>query len=297
MRAGVPRLAVMLAVASTLACAGAAQAQEEVTSKTDGAKEKLDASLQAKVDAGSTETVPVLVTVSGDPSQVQALLSGDHTATTQRTSLVAGRIPVQTATKVASIDGVVSIGLVRFAQTGEPSDRPDNGHRWSRDSARRHHQEQEKTDVPYDKAPPLKGSNFEKMKKLNVLDGRTHDFTGAWNAGYDGTGTTVGVLDGGTDFGHPDLIGTQQTWSGARDTDSTDDGWNGWPKAFDPYGTLQLLLAPELVDGGLSWYTPTTGIRCPGLNHKGTCALRFGTRTGPSRNFDAPDGVNNHTYR
>src|SRR3954471_16010846 len=120
MRVGVPRLAVMLAVASTWVCAGAAQAQEEVTSKTEGAKEKLDASLQAKVDAGATETVPVLVTVSGDPSQVQDLLTGDHTATTRRTSLVLGRVPVQAATKVASIDGVVSVGLVRFTKTGSP---------------------------------------------------------------------------------------------------------------------------------------------------------------------------------
>ena len=50
MRAGVPRLAAMLAVTLTWACAGVAQAQEEVTSKTEGAKEKLDESLQAKVD-------------------------------------------------------------------------------------------------------------------------------------------------------------------------------------------------------------------------------------------------------
>ena len=50
------------------------------------------------------------------------------------------------------------------------------------------------------------------------------------------------MLDGGTDFGHPDLIGTWQVWSGAPDP-----GWNGWPKAFDPYGTLQWLAAPNLV--------------------------------------------------
>src|SRR4051795_8468618 len=126
MRVAVRRpMAVALAVASTWAGAVAAYAQEEVTSKTDGAKEKLDESLQAKVDAGSTETVPVLVTVSGDPSQVQALLSGDHTATTRRTSLVVGRIPVQAATKVASVDGVVSVGLVQFKQTGQPADRPE----------------------------------------------------------------------------------------------------------------------------------------------------------------------------
>src|SRR4051812_8765474 len=169
MRAGVPRLAVMLAVASTLACAGAAQAQEEVTSKTDGAKEKLDESLQAKVDAGSTETVPVLVTVSGDPSKVEALLTGDHTATSRRTSLVVGRVPAQTATKVASLANVVSVGLIQKKQTGQPVDRPEDHHRISRAQLRKHHDEHEKTDVPYDEAPRLKGSNFERLKQLNVL--------------------------------------------------------------------------------------------------------------------------------
>ena len=47
---------------------------------------------------------------------------------------------------------------------------------------------------------------------------------------------------------------------------------------------------------GLSWYTPTTAIACPGLTHDNTCSVRYGTRTGPSRNFDAPDGTNAHTY-
>src|SRR6478609_235636 len=298
MRGAVRRpVAVALAVAMTWVAGATAFAQEEVASKTDGAKEKLDQSLQAKVDAGATGTVPVLVTVSGDPSQVQSILTGDHTATTRKTSLVVGRVPVQAATKVASLDGVVSVGLVQFKKTGSPADRPEDHHRPSRGDLRHKHDEQQKTDVPYSQAPPLKGSNFEKLKKLNLLDARTHNFTDAWNAGFDGTGSTVGVLDGGTDFGHPDLLNTWQPWQGAKDTDTTDDGWNGWPKAFDPYGTLQILLAPELVTGGLSWYTPTTAISCPGLNPRGTCALRFGTRTGPSRNFDAPDGVNNHTYR
>src|SRR3954468_3488268 len=173
MRVAVRRpTAVALAVALTWAGAAVAYAQEEVTTKTDGAKEKLDESLQAKVDAGSTETVPVLVTVSGDPSQVQALLSGDHTATTRRTSLVVGRVPVQTATKVASIDGVVSVALVRFAKTGEPAGSPEDHHRPSWGDLRRHRQQEEKTDVPYSKAPPLKGSNFDKVKKLDVLDGK-----------------------------------------------------------------------------------------------------------------------------
>ena len=165
---------------------------------------------------------------------------------------------MQAATKVG-LDGVVSVA--RCSSSGRAS-RPKPDRRTitgpSRGELRRTPASTRRPTSRTAEAPKLKGSNFEKLKKLNVLDAKTHNFTDAWNAGYDGTGSTVGVLDGGTDFGHPDLIGTWQTWQGAKDTDTTDDGWNGWPKAFDPYGTLQILLAPEHVTGGLSWYTPTT---------------------------------------
>src|SRR4051812_8022949 len=191
MRVAVRRpMAVALAVAFTWAGGATALAQDEVASKTEGAKEKLDESLQAKVDAGATETVPVLVTVSGDPSQVQSLLSGDHTATTRRTSLVVGRVAVQAATKVAAAEGVVSVALVQHKKSGSPAERPEDHHRPSRGELRGRRDDQKNTDVPYSQAPPLKGSNFEKLKQLNLLDARTHNFTDAWNAGYDGSGST-----------------------------------------------------------------------------------------------------------
>ena len=100
------------------------------------------------------------------------------------------------------------------------------------------------TDVPYADAPPIKGSNFEALKKLDLLDAKTHDFADAWKMGYDGTGVTVSILDGGTDWGHPDLIGTWLT------------GPSGWPQAYDPYDTLVLLVDPGQVDLGLTWYAP-----------------------------------------
>ena len=150
-----------------------------------------------------------------------------------------------------------------------------------------------KREVPYSKAPALKGSNFEDLKKLAVLDAKTHDFADAWRAGFTGAGVTVGVLDGGTDFGHPDLIGTWQVWSSAPDP-----GWNGWPKAFDPYGTLQWLAAPSNITDGLSWYTLTQAKTCALSGHgsKKQCSVVFATRTGPSRNFNAPAGTVEHTY-
>src|SRR3954453_22711752 len=225
MRVAVRRpMAVALAVAFTWAASAAALAQEQVASNTDGTTEELDQSLQAKVDAGATETVPVLVTVSGGPSRVQSLLTGQHTARGNKTSLIVGRVPVQVAPKVASLGNVVSVTLVQRKQTGQPADRPEDHHRPSLGELRRKHHQQEETDVPYDRAPKLKGSNFEKLKNLNLFDARSHTFTEAWNAGYTGEGSTVGVMDGGTDFGHPDLIGTYQTWAGATNSDTTDKG-------------------------------------------------------------------------
>ena len=94
------------------------------------------------------------------------------------------------------------------------------------------------------------------------------------------------MLDGGTDFGHPDLIGTWQTWSGADAI--ADDAWNGWPKAFDPFGTLQCAARPPAtIDAGLTLVHADTRRRCP-AGGSDTCRVDFATRTGPSRNFAAP---------
>ena len=51
------------------------------------------------------------------------------------------------------------------------------------------------------------------------------------------------MFDGGTDWSHPDLIGAKVAKAA-----------NGWPAAFDPFGTLQWLAAPSQIDQGLSWY-------------------------------------------
>ena len=142
---------------------------------------------------------------------------------------------------------------------------------------------------------------------MNVLDAKTHNFTGAWNAGFTGTGVTASVLDGGTDWGHPDLIGTWQTWTAADVANfGADPGWVGWPKAFDPYSTLVMLAAPDLIPQGLSWYTETQSAACTYVNKNGKptnkidkntlCSVTFATQTGPARNFSAPAGTNTHTY-
>jgi hypothetical protein len=292
--------AVAAVALATVATAASPQQRggdpEHVVTRSDPGKAKLDDALRARVDRGATGEVYVFVTVSGDANRVEALLDDDATAHRSGTSLVVGRIGTQAVQKVASLKNVVSVGLVELKQTGSPLGDPDPLVSRAPSQAARATQLKELTqsEVPYDRAPKPKGSNFEQLKKLDVMDAKTHNFTDAWKAGYAGEGVTVGVLDGGTDFGHPDLLDTWQTWSGATDSPVVDSGWNGWPKAFDPFGTLQLLAAPSQITGGLSWYTPTSLVTCPAGT--GDCRVTFGTRTGPSRNFSAPNGRATHTY-
>ena len=206
------------------------------------------------------------------------------------------------ATKLAGIAGVVSVKLVELKQTASPLGIPEPNLNQTPSTAAKKSVMNglKEKEVPYSAAPAPKAGNFDRLKQLGVLDAKTHKFADAWNQGFAGEGTTVSILDGGTDWAHPDLLNTWQTWDGATDSTFTDDGWNGWPKAFDPYDTLVWLLAPDFVDQGLTWYTPTTAKSSFSQNSQDKKAnlLRviFATRVGPSRNFGAPDATASHSY-
>ena len=274
----------------------------EVKTKSDGAKTKLHPRLQAQVDAGGNKTILVFATTTGDPDAASAYLTDAHVAGRDGVALVVGKINVQALPKLAGADGVVAVSPIDFKQTGQPLGSPDPDIR--RPPSEKVLDQTLKglydNEVPYSEAPPLAGSNFEELKELALLDAKTHNFAEAWEAGYTGSGTTVGVLDGGTDFGHPDLIGTWQTWSGLTGVRA---GWNGWPKAFDPFGTLQWIsgaAGQAQIDQGLSWYVKTAAVTCPDWANKApqaTCPVKFSTRTGPSRNFSVAPGTKQHTYQ
>jgi hypothetical protein len=294
---------VALALGSVLLLASATQAApnkssngkpDRVESRSDAAKSKLHPKLQKLVESGSTEAIYVFATVAGDTSAAESLLADAKVASSEGAALVIGKIGVQVLPKLAGAKGVVSVGPIEFEQTGQPLGQPDPDVGNTKNKALR---PIFKKEVPYSEAPPPLGSNFEDLKDVALLDAKTHTFVEAWEAGFAGEGVTVGVLDGGTDFGHPDLLGTWQTWSGQTGSRA---GWNGWPKAFDPYGTLVWLAAPSLVDQGLTWYTKTTAATCPDWANKSAkspCPVQFETRTGPARNFSVPSGTNQHLYQ
>ena len=271
---------------------------DDVKSNSDAARSKIHPRLREQLDEGSTDVIYVYATVGEDAREAAGYLDDVRVAHEGGAGLLVGRIGVQELPKLASAKDVVSVGPIEFEQTGQPEGVPDPELGNLPDSATKNEilRGLYQKEVPYKDAPPLAGSNFEELKELALLDAKTHRFAEAWEAGYTGEGSVVGVLDGGTDFGHPDLIGTWQTWSGLTGSRA---GWNGWPKAFDPYGTLIWLAAPSLVDDGLSWYTKTTAATCPDWDDKSahaTCAVQFATKTGPSRNFSAPAGTKRHNY-
>ena len=298
-------LSLVLVVAAAAPGAGGSHAKrpQAVKTKSDSARAKMDKKLLKLVQKGSTKRVFVYAMAKpGAVAAAAGFMRGSHVAAAGDISLVIGSVRPAEATKVAGIAGVVSVKLVQLKQTASPLGipEPNVNQTPSHASLESFMNDLRQKEVPYAAAPSPKEGNFDRLKQLGVLDAKTHKFADAWNAGFAGEGTTVSILDGGTDWAHPDLLNTWQTWSGATDSTFTDDGWNGWPKAFDPYDTLVWLLAPSFVNQGLTWYTPTTAKSSFTQNaqdvKQGLNRVSFATRVGPSRNFGAPSGTVSHSY-
>lgn len=257
-----------------------------VTSKSDKAFGKLDQKLRTAYDKHNGKSVAVFVSVVGNPASVEAQLDNAYSTSAKGAALVVGRIESNELLKLASAKKVLSVRQVSFALDGTPVGQDFGGNRNPLSGAAKRQAVADikaASDVPYSEAPKPRSGQFEKFKKANVLDAKTHNFTEAWKKGFTGKGSTVAVFDSGTDWSHPDLIGA---------TVAKAD--NGWPAAYDPFGTLQWLADPAQIDAGLSWYTPTAPATCAEAD--GTCAVDFATKTGPSRNLSNPPGENEHTY-
>jgi hypothetical protein len=303
---GVLALAVLPTVVSASGGGHAAKTvrpKVEITTASDRALKKLHPTLVKRYRAGKTLNTRVFMMMRGSARDARKLLRGERVAQLRGRTLVLGTVRTAQLAKLAGLKGVRLIGPVELGLTARPPSIPEP--RLAKRPTRAQQQSAleaiSATEVPYPQAPPPKGSNFEALKKLNLLDAKTHNFTEAWKAGYTGEGSTVAVLDGGTDFGHPDLIGTWQTWK-ASELPATGSraNWVGWPKAFDPYAALQfgVGVGVSFMQQGLNWYTLTSSTGC--LNATGDdCRVSFATRTGPARNalsFPAPSGTVTHEY-
>lgn len=77
------------------------------------------------------------------------------------------------------------------------------------------------------------GSNKYPVSNKTLV--QSHGAVGAWDLGYNGTGTNIGIVDTGTDFAHADLV---DQWAVAP---SGDYSGAGWPVMFNQ-GSMNLYL-------------------------------------------------------
>ena len=158
---------------------------DQVITKSDHARTKIHPRLLKQLDAGSTKEIRVFATVSGDPSAAEALVADAHVAKSGEAALVVGRIHVQALPKLAGVRGRRRSQPDRVQADRQAARQPGSRGRQATD---RQGAEQgapgscTASEVPYSEAPPLTGSNFEALKKLTLLDAKTHNFTEAWKA-------------------------------------------------------------------------------------------------------------------
>ena len=153
-----------------------------VETASDAAKDKLHPKLEEQVESGSTEHDFGLRDRGRRPAAAESVLEDAKVAESGDVALVIGQISVQELPKLAGKKGVVGVGPIELEQTGEPLGTPDPQlvKPFDKQKVNEALQGLYRREVPYDKAPELKGSNFEDLKKLAVLDAKTHRFAEAW---------------------------------------------------------------------------------------------------------------------
>jgi len=127
---------------------------------------------------------------------------------------------------------------------------------------------------------------------FDVLD--VHKSKKAWDLGYTGEGVKVLVNDTGSDFSHPDLVGTI-----ARVTDAQSP-YFGWPEMFDSFSMLNLAYDYYL---GTDYIKSGVGIFGMAPDYADTSTTRSGgdlTDNGDgtlSATFEPIGATGSHTYK
>lgn len=269
----------------------------EVRTAADAAVQRLHPRLREETT--SPEQRMVSATVVGDTTPAERWFEASRAVEHGGGGLVVGFVRGTALVKLAATDGVVSVAPVDFERTGAPLGIPDEDLEVEFDprAMQARIKSLQSAEVSYTDAPEPAGSNFDEILAGEPFaDADTHGFHEAWEAGFTGEGVRVGVLDGGTDFGHPDLLGTWAQEEGE------------WPEAYDPYGTLlwfsDVVGGTTFVEQGLGFYTITTPVALKAPKKKGggrapvsdVTHVFINTRTGPARNFSAPSGTTRDRY-
>ncbi len=154
-------------------------------------------------------------------------------------TISSGTVRARNLTKLASVDGVLSIEPMTGAFA--PASAPDSELQVAPepDAALRANMTTQIQSGERNNIPNSGGGDASPTGWYDVLN--THHSTEAWDMGYTGAGVNVMANDSGIDFTNPDLIGT---WAMVEDPASP---YYGWPMQFDAFSMY--LLARDVILG------------------------------------------------
>jgi hypothetical protein len=225
----------MFLAPSTRAPVASAAHTGDITSANDAVASKIHPKLRAAVAvAALTDDFDVIVyaEAGADLSRYMSNMLVAKYIWPNGTQTYYGRIKAANIAKLASLPAVAAIQDLRYQ--GDLPQIPDMGERrlnaYDPTTVRATVaalQAKKGTIAP--KAPAGQATVADWFDVRDV-----HKSKAAWDLGYTGQGVKVLVNDTGSDFSHPDLIGTI-----AR-IDDPGSPYNGWPEMFDSFSMLNL---------------------------------------------------------
>ncbi len=153
--------------------------------------------------------------------------------------MIFGQVYAQNVTKLAYLAQVDAILPLTVEQDGQPMDMPIDDvtpapspgpDQWAALRSQAESRRVESVDWAEAKAYGDGKDLLAPADWFEVSPAGPHKAEVAWKRGFRGEGVAVAVLDSGTDFAHPDLLGTQRIYSS-----TVASQYNGWPMVFSPF--------------------------------------------------------------
>ncbi len=175
-----------------------------------------------------------------------------------RVQMFFGQVYAHNVTKLAYLAAVDAILPLTVEQDGQPMDMPIDDAATAPSSAPAPGPDQ--WAALRNQAETLRAASVDWADAKAIGDGKDllapadwfevnpagpHKAEVAWKRGFRGEGVAVAVLDDGTDFAHPDLMGAQRIYSSAVASQ-----YNGWPMVFSPFSQFIYFL-DEFQDANL----------------------------------------------
>jgi subtilisin family serine protease len=184
---------------------------------------RLSPQLQKAAQTGVDETIAVLIILSGE-NQLDGLVEDTRLIDAGGIHMLRGKVQVKNLTKLATSPGVEAV----MGSAGRPAPKPvDPDLKQTHPPVNIDMKQASRLAPPYSSGIAAPKPSSPGDTPNNWWGNEFIGVNGAGQAGYDGEGVKVAVIDTGVDFAHPDLQGVQ-----AR-VNNPASPHHGWPICFD----------------------------------------------------------------